>query len=39
MIGTCKNCNIVWEFEDGEIILMPFPHGDCPRCGAWVALF
>ena len=37
--GTCKVCGIVWEFEGYELSLEPYPHGDCPYCGNWVAVF
>ena len=38
-IGTCQNCGIVWEFENYEVIPVPYPHGTCPRCHQWVAVF
>ena len=38
-IGTCQTCGIVWEFENYEVIPVPYPHGTCPRCGEWVAVF
>ena len=38
-IGTCTNCGAVWEFGNGEVIPVPFPHGTCPNCGQWVAVF
>ncbi len=25
--GTCKLCGIVWEFENYEVIPVPYPHG------------
>lgn len=38
-VGTCENCGIVWEFENYEVIPVPYPHGTCPRCCQWVAVF
>ena len=38
-IGNCSNCGITWEFENYEVIPVPYPHGTCPRCGQWVAVF
>ena len=38
-IGTCKICGIVWEFENYEVIPVPYPHGTCPNCHQWVAVF
>ena len=37
--GKCEICGIVWEFEGDELSLEPYPHGDCPYCGSWVAVF
>ncbi len=31
-IGTCRNCGIVWVFENHEAIPVPYPHGTCPGC-------
>ena len=38
-VGTCKMCGIVWEFENYEVIPVPYPHGTCPNCHQWVAVF
>ena len=38
-IGTCESCGIVWEFENYEVIPVPYPHGTCPKCHQWVAVF
>ena len=38
-VGTCKLCGIVWEFENHEVIPVPYPHGTCPNCRLWVAVF
>ena len=38
-VGTCKNCGIVWECESHEVIPVPYPHGTCPNCHQWVAVF
>ena len=38
-VGTCMNCSIVWEFENYEVIPVPYPHGTCPKCHQWVAVF
>ena len=37
--GTCKNCGIIWEFKNYEVIPVPYPHGTCPNCRQWVAVF
>lgn len=26
-VGTCKNCGIIWEFENYEVMPVPYPHG------------
>lgn len=38
-VGTCTNCGVTWEFENHEVIPVPYPHGTCPRCRQWVAVF
>ena len=38
-VGTCTNCGIVWEFESYEVLPVPYPHGTCPNCHQWVAVF
>ena len=38
-VGNCKNCGVVWEFENYEVIPVPYPHGTCPNCHQWVAVF
>jgi len=38
-VGTCKICGVVWEFENYEVIPVPYPHGTCPNCHQWVAVF
>ena len=38
-VGTCSNCGIVWVFENYEVIPVPYPHGTCPNCRCWVAVF
>ena len=38
-IGTCQNCGTTWEFENYEVIPVPYPHGTCPKCRQWVAVF
>lgn len=38
-VGTCENCGIVWEFENYEVIPVPYPHGTCPNCRQGVAVF
>ena len=37
-IGTCSSCGTVWEFENYEVIPVPYPHGTCPNCHIWVAV-
>ena len=35
--GTCKNCGIVWEFKNYEVIPVPYPHGTSRQCKrAWI---
>ena len=38
-VGTCKLCGITWEFENYEVLPVPYPHGTCPNCHQWVAVF
>ena len=38
-VGTCRLCGTVWEFESGEVLPVPYPHGTCPNCRQWVAVF
>ena len=38
-VGTCKLCGIVWEFRSVEVIPVPYPHGICPKCHQWIAVF
>ena len=38
-VGTCKLCGIVWEFRSVEVRPVPYPHGTCPKCHQWVAVF
>ena len=35
----CTDCGIEWEFEGYEIVLEPWPHAICPKCGKWLAAF
>ena len=39
IIVQCENCGSRWEVEDGDVILMPWPHIECPDCGEWIPLF
>lgn len=38
---TCKCCNTEWIIDDSAVpvIIMPWPHVDCPKCGQWIPLF
>ena len=36
---ACGNCGDVWELENGDIILEPWPRFECPHCRHWIALF
>ena len=41
-ICECKICVtevIVEDFSDPDIILMPYPHIECPSCGNWMPVF
>ena len=38
-VGTCKICGVAWEFENYEVSPVPYPHGTCPNCHQWVAVF
>ena len=35
----CENCGDVWELEDGDVVLEPWPRFECPHCGNWIPLF
>ena len=37
--AECDHCHHSWLFEGYEIILEPWPHFECPRCGEWIPLF
>jgi hypothetical protein len=40
MIATCPHCGTTWEFEDDDIIIMlPYPHYECPNDGEWIPAF
>lgn len=39
MIVKCPDCDTVWEFTDEPVILEPYPHYECPDCGAWIPFF
>ena len=40
MIKTCDKCGTTWLFEDDDVILMfPFPHYECPKCGFFIPAF
>ena len=36
---VCPVCGAVWQLEDGDIILEPWPRFECPHCGEWIPLF
>ena len=38
-VKRCPVCFAVWEFDDWEVILMPWPHYECPDCGTWIPAF
>lgn len=40
-IKTCESCGTVWEIDEAEdeVIMMPWPHIRCPKCGHWIPLF
>ena len=38
-VGTCGTCGTTWEFGSYEVIPAPYPHGTCPNCHQWVAVF
>lgn len=41
-VGRCSLCGTEWEFEGYEVILEPYPHGECPNPSCrlnWVAVF
>jgi len=35
----CDGCYRQWLFDESEIILEPWPHVECPKCGEWIPLF
>ena len=40
MRSKCENCGRMWEITDDDIIiLMPYPHVICPKCGGWIPAF
>lgn len=40
MVLTCKCCGTTWQFDSNDVvILMPWPHYDCPKCGEWIPAF
>ena len=41
MTKECESCGIIIQIEDNDpdIILMPYPHIECPNCGEWISLF
>lgn len=39
IIVVCENCGDVWQLEDGDICVEPWPHFTCPHCKNWIPLF
>lgn len=37
--GYCRNCGHQVYFSTYEVIPQPYPHGTCPYCQNWVAVF
>lgn len=35
----CDSCHRLWIYDGCELILEPWPHFECPRCGAWIPAF
>lgn len=35
---TCPICGTTVN-TDENVILMPYPHVECPNCGEWIASF
>lgn len=35
----CPRCAHTSEYDDSDVILMPWPHVVCPLCGEWIPLF
>lgn len=33
------NCGCEVNEKDFPVILMPYPHIDCPECGEWIICF
>lgn len=38
MTKNCPNCGKEVN-ADVNVILMPYPHVECPDCGEWIASF
>lgn len=39
MEHTCEICGEEVNETDYSVVLMPFPHIVCPKCGHWVPCF
>lgn len=39
VVVLCEKCGDVWQLEDGDVILEPWPRFECPHCGHWIPLF
>lgn len=39
VIVACPHCGTVWELEEGDVILNPWPRFECPKCGEWIPLY
>ena len=37
--GYCRNCGHQGYFTTYDVIPQPYPHGTCPYCQNWVAVF
>ena len=37
--GYCRNCGHQVYFSTYDVIPAPYPHGTCPYCNNWVAVF
>lgn len=39
MEHKCKKCGKIVNEVDYPVILMPYPHIECPNCGEWIICF
>lgn len=37
----CGHCGTLWliDISEDPVIMEPYPHVNCPKCGNWIPLF